>query len=130
MAFMGTLLVQTSWIYRVVNALSEDTRIQTQIIQELDSDWTIRTDGVLGMNGRLVIPDNPQLKELFDEAHRAKYTVHPGTTKMCKDLKRIFWWKNMREDVAEYDANCFTCQQVKAKHKKPADTLQFLSIPG
>ena len=91
MAFMGTLLVQTSWIYRVVNALSEDTRIQTQIIQELDSDWTIRTDGVLGMNGRLVIPDNPQLKELFDEAHRAKYTVHSGTTKMCKDLKRIFW---------------------------------------
>jgi len=69
MAFIGTLLVQSPWIFRVVNALSKDTWIQTQIIQELDSDWTIRTDGVLGMNSRLVIPDNPRLKELSYEAH-------------------------------------------------------------
>jgi len=63
-----------------------------EIILESDSDWTIGTDGGLKMKGRLVVPDIPQLKkELFDKTHRAKYTVHSGTTKMCKDLKRNFW---------------------------------------
>jgi hypothetical protein len=33
----------------------------------------------------------PELrKEIFDEAHRARYTVHPGATKMYKDLRRNF----------------------------------------
>ena len=62
------------------------------------------------MKGRLIVPDISQLKKLFGEAHRAMYKVHPGTTKMCKDLKRNFWWKNVRGDVAEYVTNCFTCQ--------------------
>jgi len=74
-------------------------------------NWTIGTNGSLKMKSRLVVPDIPQLKkELFDETYHDKYTVHPGTTKMCKDLKRNFWWKNMWEDVIEYVANCFTCQ--------------------
>ena len=43
------------------------------------------------MKDRLIVPDIPQLKrELINEAHRARYTIHPGTTEMCKDLKRNF----------------------------------------
>ena len=46
------------------------------------------------MKGRLVVPDVPQIKrELLDKAHRARYTVHSGTTKMYKNLKRNYWWK-------------------------------------
>ena len=98
-----------------------------EIIQE--PDWTIGADAGLRMKGILVVPNIPQLKkELFDEAHRAKYTIHLGTTKMYKDLKRHFCWKNMRKDMVEYVANCYTCQQVKAEYKRPAGTLQRLPI--
>lgn len=77
-----------------------------------------------------MVPDVAQLKkDLFDEAHRARYTVHPGATKMYKDLKRNFWWRNMKRDVAEYVSRCFTCQQVKAEHQRTAGTLQPLPIP-
>jgi len=81
------------------------------------------------MKGILVVPNIPQWKELFDRAHRVKYTVHPGTTKMHKDLKRHFWWNNIRKDMAEYVTNCYTCQQVEAEHKRPTGTLQRLLIP-
>ena len=29
--------------------------------------------------------------ELLANAHREKYTIHPGNTKMYQDLKRPFW---------------------------------------
>ena len=35
----------------------------------------------------------------------------------------------MRRDIAEYISRCFTCQQVKAEHQKPAGTLQPLPVP-
>lgn len=48
------------------------------------------------MKGRLV-PGVPQLKDLFDEAHHARYTVHPGATKMYKDLNRNFGGRTCEE---------------------------------
>ena len=82
------------------------------------------------MKGRLVMPASAELKrELLDEAHRTRYIVHPGATKMYKDLKRHFWWSGMRREIAEYVAKCFTCQQVKAEHQRPVGTLQPLPIP-
>ena len=82
------------------------------------------------MKGRLVLPESTELrKELFDEAYRARYTVHPGATKMYKDLRRTFWGKNLRRDVAIYVSRCFTCQQVKAEHQRPAGVLQPLAVP-
>jgi len=131
--FIGTLQVESSWTSRVISAQASDSWIQTRkgaILQEPHPDWTIGADGGLRMRGRLVVPRVPELRRaLFDEAHRARYTVHPGTTKMYKDLRRNFWWKHMRTDVAEYVSRCFTCQQVKAEHRRPGGLLHPLPIP-
>jgi len=93
--FVGTLQVESSWTSRVISAQEGDSWIQTRkgaILQEPHPDWTIGADGGLRMKGRLVVPSVPELRRaLFDEAHRARYTVHPGTTKMYKDLRRNFW---------------------------------------
>jgi hypothetical protein len=35
---------------------------------------------------------------------RLSYSIHPGCTKMNKDLKVRFWWEKMREHIAEYVA--------------------------
>ena len=125
--------MQPSWGDRVVRAQLGDSWIQIrkeEISKEPKTDWTIGVDGGLWMKGKLVMPASAELKrELFDEAHRTRYTVHPGTTKMYKDLKRHFWWSGMRREVADYVARCFICQQVKAEHQRPAGTLQPLSIP-
>jgi hypothetical protein len=48
---------------------------------------------------------------------------------MYKDLKIRFWWEKMREDIAEYVAQCDTCQRLKEEHQRPAGSLQPLGIP-
>ncbi|KAL4037954.1 hypothetical protein IC575_001557 [Cucumis melo] len=57
------------------------------------------------------------------------FSMHPGSTKMYQDLKRVYWWRNMKREVAEFVSKCLVCQQVKAPRQKPAGLLQPLSIP-
>ena len=47
---------------------------------------------------------------------------------MYQDLRRQYWWKGMKGDVARFVARCLVCQQVKAEHQRPAGTLQPLPI--
>ncbi|GKG27346.1 putative reverse transcriptase domain-containing protein, partial [Tanacetum coccineum] len=37
-----------------------------------------------------------------DEAHKLKYSVHPGDDKMNYDLRDRYWWPGMKKDIAEY----------------------------
>ena len=48
---------------------------------------------------------------------------------MYHDLKRQYWWKGIKRDVATFVAKCLTYQQVKAEHQRPAGLLQPLPIP-
>ena len=48
---------------------------------------------------------------------------------MYKDLKKHFWWDNVKKEVAEHVAKCMTCQQIKAEHSRPGGKLQPLSVP-
>ena len=68
-------------------------------------------------------------KEILNESHTSVYTMHPGSTKMYKDIKRNFWWENMKRDVVDYVSKCLTCQLVKIEHQRPAGQLQLLDIP-
>jgi hypothetical protein len=47
---------------------------------------------VVWFGQRLVIPQNPDLKKkILDEAHLSKFTIHPGSTKVYRDLRENFW---------------------------------------
>jgi len=35
----------------------------------------------------------------------------------------------MKKDIADYVAQCFTCQKVKTEHQKSGGLLQYLTIP-
>jgi hypothetical protein len=78
---------------------------------------------------RLVVPVDPELrKEIFDEAHLSKFCIHLGSTKMYQDLRKNFWWSNIKVDIAKYVAECDTCHRIKASHLKSA-RVQPLTIP-
>ena len=79
--------------------------------------WQMSEVGGLRFLGRLCVPCDAQLKEeIFDQAHKSRFSIHPGGTKMYRDLRRMSWWKGMKREVAEYVARSYTCQQVKAEH--------------
>ncbi|KAL2240852.1 UNVERIFIED_CONTAM: Transposon Ty3-I Gag-Pol polyprotein, partial [Sesamum indicum] len=66
--------------------------------------------------------------EIMHEAHYAPYAIHPGSTKMYRDLRPYYWWPTMKKNVAEFIAKCLTCQQVKAEHQALAGKLHPLTI--
>jgi hypothetical protein len=87
--------------------------------------------GVLWFNNRIVVPKKHQLrKQILDEAHLSKFSIHPGSTKMYQDLRQNFWWTRMKREITKYVSECDTCQRVKANNLKVSGTLQPLPIPS
>ncbi|GJS04514.1 putative reverse transcriptase domain-containing protein [Tanacetum coccineum] len=48
---------------------------------------------------------------------------------MYQDMKQLYWWPNMKADIAIYVSKCLTCLRVKAEHQKPSGLLVQLAIP-
>ena len=90
----------------------------------------LREENSLWFQNRICVPDIPEIKEvILREAHQTPYSIHPGSTKMYMDLKGVFWWNNMKREIAKYVSECHTCQRVKAEHQSPAGKIQPLPIP-
>jgi hypothetical protein len=107
--------------------------IKENLHQKVEKYKCFRQDekGVLWFKNKLVIPKNKDLKkEILDEAHLSKFSMHPGNTKMYHDLKPLYWWTRMKREIAQYVSECDTCQRIKASHLKPPGALQPLSIPS
>ncbi|GJU60693.1 putative reverse transcriptase domain-containing protein [Tanacetum coccineum] len=89
-----------------------------------------RTDGTLCLNGRSWIPCRGNLRELImNESHKSKYPVHPGSNKMYQDLKKLYWWPNMKAEIATYIIKYLTCAKVKTEYQKPSGLLVQPVIP-
>ncbi|GJX82122.1 putative reverse transcriptase domain-containing protein [Tanacetum coccineum] len=87
-----------------------------------------RADGTLCLNGRSWIPYQGNLRELIMyESHESKYSVHPGSDKMYQDFKKLYWWPNMKAEIATYETDSMeklTTQNLKeivSRHGVPTD---------
>nr|GEZ10455.1 putative reverse transcriptase domain-containing protein [Tanacetum cinerariifolium] len=63
------------------------------------------------------------------ESHKSKYSIHPGSEKMYCDIKKLYWWPNMKANIATYVSKCLTCAKVKAEHQRPSGWLVQPKIP-
>ncbi|GJU51433.1 putative reverse transcriptase domain-containing protein [Tanacetum coccineum] len=89
-----------------------------------------RTDGTLCLKNRSWIPCFGDLRALImHESHKSKYSIHPGSDKMYQDLKKLYWWPNMKAEIATYVSKCMTCAKVKAEYQKPSGLLVQPKIP-
>ncbi|GKD65905.1 putative reverse transcriptase domain-containing protein [Tanacetum coccineum] len=89
-----------------------------------------RADGTLCLKNRSWLPCFGDLRTLImHESHKSKYSVHPGSDKMYQDMKKLYWWPNMKADIATYVSKCLTCLKVKAEHQKPSGLLVQPEIP-
>nr|GEU68072.1 putative reverse transcriptase domain-containing protein [Tanacetum cinerariifolium] len=88
------------------------------------------TDGTLCFNCRSWFPCYGDLKTvIMHESLRSKYSILPGSKKMYQDLKKLYWWPNMKANIATYVSKCLTCAKVKAKHQRPIRLLVQPKIP-
>ncbi|KAJ9567724.1 hypothetical protein OSB04_003690 [Centaurea solstitialis] len=72
------------------------------------------TEGLKCFGNRIWVPKLRDLRrKILSEAHKSKYSVHPGTNKMYHDLRQSYWWPGMKKDIAYFVERCVTCLQVK-----------------
>ncbi|KAL0546890.1 hypothetical protein IC582_016808 [Cucumis melo] len=130
---LAQLTVQPTLRQRIIDAQSNDPYlVEKRGLAEAGQavEFSLSSDGGLLFERRLCVPSDSAVKtELLSEAHSSPFSMHPGSTKMYQDLKRVYWWRNMKREVAEFVSRCLVCQQVKAPRQKPAGLLQPLSIP-
>ncbi|GJS80810.1 putative reverse transcriptase domain-containing protein [Tanacetum coccineum] len=89
-----------------------------------------RADGTVCLNGRSWLPCYGDLRSvIMHESHKSKYSIHPGSEKMYQDMKKLYWWPNMKADIATYVSKCLTCAKVKAEHQRPSGLLVQPAIP-
>ncbi|GKB18939.1 reverse transcriptase domain-containing protein [Tanacetum coccineum] len=89
-----------------------------------------RADGTLCLNGRSWLPCYGDLRTvIMHESHKSKYSIHPGSDKIYQDMKKLYWWPNMKANIATYVSKCLTCAKVKAKHQRPSGLLVQPDIP-
>ncbi|GKC35264.1 hypothetical protein Tco_1047648 [Tanacetum coccineum] len=92
--------------------------------------FEFRPDGTRCFGNRVWLPRFGGLRDLvMHESHKSKYSIHPGSDKMYQDLKPLYWWPNMKADIATYVSKCLTCAKVKTEHQKPSGLLQQPEIP-
>ena len=79
---------------------------------------------------RLVVPSSDELRrKILDEAQNSTLSIHPGSNKMCHDLRHLYWWPNMKQDITKYISKYDICGRVKADHMRTPGFLQPLTIP-
>ncbi|GJS38045.1 putative reverse transcriptase domain-containing protein [Tanacetum coccineum] len=89
-----------------------------------------RADGTLCFNGRSWLPCYGDLRTMImHESHKSKYSIHLGSEKMYQDMKKLYWWPNMKENIATYVSKYLTCAKVKAEHQRPSGLLVQPDIP-
>nr|GFB78708.1 putative reverse transcriptase domain-containing protein [Tanacetum cinerariifolium] len=72
--------------------------------------FEVRTDGTKCLRGRVWLPLFGGLRDLIIlESYKSKYSIHHGSDKMYHDLKKLYWWPNMKAKIATYVRKCLTC---------------------
>ncbi|KAA0032883.1 pol protein [Cucumis melo var. makuwa] len=131
---LAQLLVQPTLRQKIIVAqLNDPYLVDKRRLVETGQgeDFSISSDDGLMFEGRLCMPEDSAVKtELLTEAHSSPFTMHPGSTKMYQDLRSVYWWRNMKREVADFVSRCLVCQQMKAPRQHPAGLLQPLSVPG
>nr|GEY06336.1 putative reverse transcriptase domain-containing protein [Tanacetum cinerariifolium] len=107
----------------------KEENIKAENLRGMDKGFEVCHDGTRCIKNRSWLPLFGNLRDLImHESHKSKYSIHPGSDKMYQDLKKLYWWPNMKAIIAEYINKCLTCSRVKAKRQKPSGLFIQLEI--
>nr|GEY17039.1 putative reverse transcriptase domain-containing protein [Tanacetum cinerariifolium] len=108
----------------------KEENIKAENLRGMDKAFKICPDGTCCIKNQSWLPLFGNLRDLImHESHKSKYSIHPGSDKMYQDLKKLYWWPNMKAVIAEYVSKCLTCSTVKAECQKPSSLLIQPKIP-
>nr|XP_033510356.1 uncharacterized protein LOC117275105 [Nicotiana tomentosiformis] len=93
------------------------------VLRRGSKELTSGDDDVL-LQGLLYVPNvDGLMKNILEEAHISRYSIHPSATKMSRDQRQHYWWRRMKKGIFECVVRCLNCQQVKYEHQRPCGLL-------
>nr|GEZ54767.1 hypothetical protein [Tanacetum cinerariifolium] len=66
--------------------------------------------------------ENLKRDMIMHESHKSKYSIHPGSDKMYQDLKKLYWWPNMKADIATFVTVLTRSRLVSLTAARPVTT--------
>ncbi|XP_016178228.1 uncharacterized protein LOC107620608 [Arachis ipaensis] len=90
----------------------------------MDSLLIKDNEGLWRHKERICVLDVGNLRqELLLEAHSGGFSIHPGSTKMHHDLKKMFWWLGMKSDVATPELERLYIKEIVRLHGVPSSIM-------
>ncbi|GJW90217.1 putative reverse transcriptase domain-containing protein [Tanacetum coccineum] len=118
------------WLSKILSAQSEARKEENFITEDLHgmlNKLEPHANETLFLNKRSWILCFGELRALImHESHKSKYSIHLGSDKMHQDLKKLYWWPNMKVEITLYVSKCLTCARVKAEYQKPYEKDESL----
>ncbi|GJZ88416.1 putative reverse transcriptase domain-containing protein [Tanacetum coccineum] len=118
---------------QILNAQTEvmkEENFMNEDLQGMINKLEPRANRTLCLNNQSWVPCFGQLRALImHESHKSKYSIHPRSDKMYQDLKKLYWWPNMKAEIATYASKYLTCTKVKAEYQKPSGLLVQSEFP-
>ncbi|GJS41650.1 retrotransposon protein, putative, ty3-gypsy subclass [Tanacetum coccineum] len=99
--YWASMRIESNLMLQIKEAQRDDGELWA-IVQNVEDDkhteFSVDDDGVVWFEDRLCVPNDQTLREkVMTEAHSSPFTIHPGSTKMYRDLKQYFWWNGMKQ---------------------------------
>nr|GEU74354.1 reverse transcriptase domain-containing protein [Tanacetum cinerariifolium] len=95
------MILQSSIKDRILAAQKDVVDEIARLQKGLDEMIKQRSDGTLYYLDRIWVPLKGDVRTLrMDDAHKSKYSIHPGADKMCYNLRDRYWWPGMKKDIA------------------------------
>jgi hypothetical protein len=127
-----TMTIHSHLSTQIKEALTEALKtenVASEALRGMDKNLEVKGDRVRYFNDRIWTPKFGGFRDVvMNEAHKTRYSVHPGSVQMYLDLKKLYWWPNMKAEIATYVGKCLTCAKVKVVYQKPSG-LQQPEIP-
>ncbi|GJV54285.1 reverse transcriptase domain-containing protein [Tanacetum coccineum] len=108
----------------VVLMQKEQENVKNENLRGMDKEFETRPDRTHCIRSRSWLPHFKGLKDLImHESHKSKYSIHTRSDKMYHDLKKLYWWPNMKAYIATYVSKSLTCSKVRAEYQKASGLL-------
>ncbi|GKB65941.1 putative reverse transcriptase domain-containing protein [Tanacetum coccineum] len=97
----------------------KEKNVKEENLHGMNKEFETRPDGIICIEKQSWLPRFGGLRDLImHESHKSKYSIHPGSDKMHHDLKRLYWWPNMKVEITTYVSKCLRCLKVKSEYQK------------
>ncbi|XP_073317238.1 uncharacterized protein [Primulina huaijiensis] len=123
---LSALVLHSTLIDRILKEPQQDLQL-LELKNKSDltgvSEFGLNSTGLLTFRGRICAPVGDIRKDVLIEAHSAPYSVHPGSTKMYQDLRRIYWWPGLPRTPKGYNSIWIIVDKLtKSAHFLPVKT--------